>query len=50
MLVAKAVREAGKVRRPTAVAKMVELSVSWTVAPFEVVCTSRSVCASFFLQ
>ena len=50
MLVAETVREAGKGRRPTAVPEMVELSGSWTVAPFEVACTSRSVCASLFLH
>ena len=50
MLVAEDVKEAGKGRRPTAVAEMVELSGSWTVAPCEVACTSRSVCASVFLQ
>ena len=33
VLVAETAREAGKGRRPTAVAEMVELSGSWKVAP-----------------
>ena len=50
VLVAETVRKSGKGRRPKAVAEMVELSGSWTVAPWEVVCISRSVCASVFLH